>query len=116
MKISLEKALTSAVVGAVDLIGESYLKDKKVGPLDGEDALRIAMTAGSFLVNYFDYEREYSETVFYASLPLFMKTVKKLVTSATASPKIEVKRVEVKPVETVPTPTPTPTPTPSIPP
>jgi len=114
MKISLEKALVSAGVGAIDLIGESYLKDKKIGSVSGDDALRIAMTAGSFLVNWLGYETEYSETVFYASLPLFMKSIRNMVSSATAGAKrVEIKRVEVvKPKEEVTTVIPTP----SIPP
>lgn len=110
-KISMEKALIAAGVGAVDLVGEQFLKDKKIGPVTGDDALRTGLTVGSFLVNWLGYETDISETVFYASLPLFVKSIKNIVSGAagaTAAPK-RVVVVETKaPEEAAPTPTPLP--------
>ena len=68
-RITMEKALAAVGVGVIDLAGEKYLANKKLGPVSGADALRFGIAGASFLVNYFDYERDISEAAFYASLP-----------------------------------------------
>lgn len=72
-RITMEKALAAAGVGLIDLAGEKYLADKKLGPVSGSDALKLGIAGASFLANYFDYERDISEAVFYASLPGVVK-------------------------------------------
>ena len=93
MRIRMEKALAAAGVGLVDFAGEKYLADKKVGPVSGSDALKFGVATAAFLVNYFNYETEYSEPIFYASLPLVVKAVANL---ATGTQTTRVQRIVVE--------------------
>ena len=72
-RITMEKALAAVGVGVIDLAGEKYLSGKEFAGIKGSDALRFGVAAASFLVNYFDYERDISEAAFYASLPGVVK-------------------------------------------
>ena len=104
-RITIEKALTAAGVGLIDLAGEKYLADKKLGPVSGADALRLGVAGASFLVNYFGYEREMSEAAFYASLPGVVKAVANIAgitgTQATRVP-IVIERVSTQAPVVVP--------------
>jgi len=102
-RITMEKALAAAGVGLIDLAGEKYLADKKVGPLSGSDALKLGIAGASFLINYFDYEREFSEAAFYASLPGVVKATANIAGITTQ----KVQKVPVV-VEKVVTPAPAP--------
>ena len=107
-RITMEKALAATGVGLIDLAGEKYLANKKVGPLSGSDALKLGIAGASFIVNYFDYEREFSEAAFYASLPGVVKAVANIAGMTTQ----KVQKVPVV-VEKVVAPTPAPAPAPA---
>ena len=83
-RITMEKALAATGVGLIDLAGEKYLASKEFAGIKGSDALRFGVTAASFLINYFDYEREISEAAFYASLPGVVKAVANMAGVTTA--------------------------------
>ena len=89
MRIRMEKALAAAGVGLVDLAGEKYLADKKVGPVSGSDALKFGVATAAFLVNYFNYETEYSEPIFYASLPLVVKAVANMASGGATTQRVQ---------------------------
>jgi len=93
MRIRMEKALAAAGVGLVDFAGEKYLADKKVGPVSGSDALKFGVATAAFLVNYFNYETEYSEPIFYASLPLVVKAVANMASGGTTTQRVQ--RIQV---------------------
>jgi len=86
MRISIEKTLAATAVGGLDLVAEKYLTKYKVGPVNGADALRFAVAAGSYIVNYLGYETEFSEAAFYASLPGVIRAVANIVTGQQAAP------------------------------
>jgi len=75
-KITLKKGLASAAVGGID-IGLEEL-DKSKGWTEpfrkSTDIFRTAAVAGSGLANFFGFETDISESVFYSALPLFEKT------------------------------------------
>jgi len=83
-RITMEKALAAAGVGLIDLAGEKYLASKEFAGIKGSDALRLGVAAASFLINYFDYERDMSEAAFYASLPGVVKAVANIAGVTTA--------------------------------
>ena len=109
-RITMEKALAAVGVGVIDLAGEKYLSGKEFAGIKGSDALRFGVAAASFLVNYFDYEREISEAAFYASLPGVVKAVANIagVTAARVT-RVPVVVERVRPVVT-PAPAPAPAP------
>ncbi|MCD6131266.1 MAG: hypothetical protein J7J61_04080 [Candidatus Hydrothermae bacterium] len=112
-RITMEKALAATGVGLIDLAGEKYLASKEFAGIKGSDALRFGVTAASFLVNYFDYEREISEAAFYASLPGVVKAVANMagVTTAGATRVPVVVEKVAPPVAPAPAPVKAPTPT-----
>jgi len=67
-KANVQKLVTSAVVGGVDIALE------KMGKTDIRDIFRVAVAVGSGLINYIGYERELSEAALYSSIPLLEKT------------------------------------------
>ena len=83
-RITMEKALAATGVGLIDLAGEKYLASKEFAGIKGSDALRFGVAAASFLINYFDYERDISEAAFYASLPGVVKAVANMAGVTTA--------------------------------
>ena len=109
-RITFEKALAATGVGLIDLAGEKYLAGKEFAGIKGSDALRLGVAAASFLVNYFDYEREISEAAFYASLPGVVKAVANMagVTAARVT-RVPVVVERVRPVA-APAPAPAPAP------
>ena len=107
-RITMEKALAAVGVGVIDLAGEKYLAEKKLGPLSGADALRFGIAGASFLVNYFDYERDISEAAFYASLPGVVRASASIAGFETAKvTRVPVVVERVRPV-TAPAPAPAP--------
>ena len=107
-RITFEKALAATGVGLIDLAGEKYLAGKEFAGIKGSDALRLGVAAASFLVNYFDYEREISEAAFYASLPGVVKAIANIAGVTTAGvTRVPVVVERVRPVVT-PAPAPTP--------
>jgi hypothetical protein len=92
-RITMEKALAATSVGVIDVLGEKYLSKYNLGPISAPDALRLGIATASFLINYMDYEREFSEAIFYASLPGVVKAASNIAQKATQ--KTEAQRVVV---------------------
>jgi hypothetical protein len=67
-RISASKMITSAVVGGVDLLLEN------MGKKNIRDIYRLAVVAGSGLINYIGIEREYTEAAMYSAIPLLERT------------------------------------------
>jgi|YelNatPaOPRAMG01_1025707.scaffolds.fasta_scaffold196055_2 hypothetical protein len=67
-RVSVSKLITSAVVGGVDLMLEN------MGKKDIRDIYRLAVVAGSGLINYIGIEREYTEAAMYSAIPLLERT------------------------------------------
>ena len=83
-RISLEKGLTAIGVGVADVLVDKYASGYTFGPLNATDTFRFALAIGSWVVNYMGYERDYSETIFYSSLPLVTHSVADMVQRQTA--------------------------------
>ena len=83
-RISLEKGLTAIGVGVADVLVDKYAGNYTLGPLNSKDIFRFALAIGSYVVNYMGYERDYSETIFYSSLPLVTHSVADMVQRQTA--------------------------------
>lgn len=83
MKIGIEQALTATGVGVGDVLIRKYMAGKNVGPLSVDDLYRFVLAGGSFAVNYLGYERDYSEVLFYSSLPLVVDSVANIVEKET---------------------------------
>jgi len=76
-----DKSISAILFGLAD-IGTEMLDAKQnwTQPFkNSTDWLRTAAFAGSAIANIMDIETEVSEALFYASMPLFFKSVKKLV-------------------------------------
>jgi hypothetical protein len=76
-KISIKKGLSSAIYGAFD-IGMNELdawKGWKDPFKNATDISRTIVFLGSGIANYFGFETEYSEALFYSSIPLLEKSV-----------------------------------------
>ena len=76
-RIRFDKLLASAIYGGAD-IGLEEL-DKSRGWTEpfkkSTDIVRAAVTVGSGIVNYLGIEEDFSDVLFYSSLPLFEKSV-----------------------------------------
>jgi len=76
-KISLERALTSAAYGLIDVgmqeldVGQGWTETFK----NATDISRTAVSLGSLAVNYAGLETEFSEVLFYSSLPKFEESL-----------------------------------------
>jgi len=85
-KISLQKAIISGAVGLIDIgakqLDASY--GKVLGPLTPSMIAETGLAIGSALVNYMGIETDKSETIFYASLPLFEVGLAKLISERMA--------------------------------
>lgn len=103
MKISIEQSLAATGVGVGDVLFREYLSGKKIGPLDATDVYRFALAGGSFIVNYLGYERDYTETLFYSSLPLVVDSVANIVKKETAKTGTSTAIRIVQPPVSVPT-------------
>jgi hypothetical protein len=80
-KIGMKKGLTSVIYGAFD-IGMNELdamKGWKEPFRNATDISRAVVFLGSGIANYFGFETEYSEALFYSSIPLLEKSVYSLV-------------------------------------
>jgi hypothetical protein len=68
--IGFEDILVSAVAGGVD-VGLDYVAQAKTPIVLGlsiQDLYRIVAPVGSYIVNFMNYETEYSEIVFYSTV------------------------------------------------
>ena len=75
-KISINKVLASAIYGALD-IGMNELdanKGWKEPFKNATDISRAVVFLGSGIANYLGFETEYSEALFYSSIPLLEKS------------------------------------------
>jgi len=76
-KVDLPKTLASVGFGLLD-IGAEYADQAynlKTPLVNFTDALRIGTTVLSGLINYIEYETEFSEVFFYSSLPLTIRSL-----------------------------------------
>ena len=84
MKITTKGTVSSLAVGLIDL--GAIEVDKSQGLVGAfqtaTDITRTLLCVGGGIINYTGYEKKYTDTLFYASLPLFMKTVKNAVMPA----------------------------------
>ena len=81
MKITTKGTVSSLAVGLIDLGAIEIDKSQGlVGAFQtATDITRTLLCVGGGIINYTGYEKKYTDTLFYASLPLFMKTVKNAV-------------------------------------
>lgn len=101
-RISIEKALVSAGVGAIDVVTKKYINNFSVGPLDTKDLVRFGLAAGSYIANYLGYERDYTEVIFYSSMPLVVDSIADLVVNG--MPTSQSTAITVTPVQIQPPP------------
>jgi len=80
-KVNIRKTLVSGIYGIFDIGMEEFDKIKGwTEPFkNATDITRAIATIGSGIVNYMGIETEYSEALFYSSLPLLEKSVYKVV-------------------------------------
>lgn len=81
-KLTISKVLLSGGYGGLDIALEEFAPAPVLGPLTGPDIERLVVAAGSGIANWMGYEDDYSEVLFYSSLPLAEKTIFRQVRAA----------------------------------
>lgn len=80
-KLDLEKVAIAAVAGGVDVVLDNVAEAQSplIVGLSGQDLYDIVVPVGSFLANYMDYETEYTDTIFLATVQSLERVVAKKV-------------------------------------